>query len=60
MENIIGARVKINCPVRNNGRTFYGIIKGIKKQTENFTTVSVLIDGNKKCTSMALGWMKII
>lgn len=60
MENIINKRVKILCPMYNKGNVCYGIIKSIKEQTNNYTTVMVLRDNNKKCTSIALSWLTII
>lgn len=57
----IGAKVKINCPVYKNGRTFTGVIKGVKKGIIiGQRTLYILIDGNNKCTSFAEVWVKEI
>ncbi len=57
MTPIIGESVKVKCPVYKNGRTFYGKVTGIKKGTSIYTTVYVLIDGNKKSTSFSTDWI---
>lgn len=57
MENLIGKKVRISCPIYKNGRTFYGVVKSIKKQTTAFTTYNVLIDGNSRTTSFSDDWL---
>ena len=57
----IGTKVKINCPVYKNGRTFIGVIKGVKKGIIiGQRTLYVLIDGNSKCTAFGEVWIKEI
>ncbi len=57
MENLVGKKVRISCPVFKNGRTFYGVVKSIKKETERYITYNVIIDGNTKTSSLANCWL---
>lgn len=54
MENMIGQRVTIQCPVFKRGRKFRGVITGEKIPG---VTALVLIDGNKKAKGFAFGWL---
>jgi hypothetical protein len=58
--DIINKKVRINCPTYQNGKTFVGVIKSIKAQTNDFTTVLVKIQGHSKSTRFALKWLTFI
>jgi hypothetical protein len=55
--DLINQRVKIKCPAYNRGRTCYGVVKSIKKETPLYITYMVLVDGNQKCKSLAGAWL---
>ena len=59
-KQLIGKRVRIKCYTYKNGKTLFGIVKNIAKNTQTFTTANVLIDGNYKCTKLATIWLTVI
>lgn len=59
-EQLIGKRVKISCYTYKNGKTHYGIVKSIAKETPKYSTLNVLIDGNAKTIKFANVWLKLV
>jgi len=60
INSLIGKRVQATCYVFKRGKKQHGVITGIKESNTQYTTLYVLFDGNRKSTSIGLGWCKII